>query len=139
MSSLDLDPKIAAELGLVTVLETIAEKLKERPNPAISRIRLSSAATDDFRGNPVDLRGFHALSVAVWNANAFTVYLGVGSGGGTATSKLLVVPASKLVVLPVDDEVFSIGTDAANISAAEAAVVVIRFADVRDPAVYALV
>jgi hypothetical protein len=138
LGSLDLDPRIAAELGLVHVFERIAEHLGPRPGPSISRVRLSSASTDEFRGNPVDLRGFPALSVAVWNANAFTLYLGVGAGRGTATDRLLVIPASKLVVLPLDDEVFSIGTAAANIDSAEAEVVVVRFAEVKDPGAYAL-
>jgi hypothetical protein len=137
-AALEGEPSLAAELGLLEAVEKIEHAVR-RPQPAIAHIRLSSSATDEWRGNPVFLRGYPARSIAIWNANAFSVYFGAGPGSGDASSALLTIPASKLVVLPVEDEVFCVGTAAGNIASAEAPLVVIRFAHVQAVAVYALV
>jgi hypothetical protein len=137
-AALEGEPSLAAELGIAVAVEQILEEVKTS-QPAIAHIRLSSTATDEWRGNPVFLRGLHARSVAVWNANAFSVYFGAGPGSGDASSALLTIPASKLVVLPVEDNVFCVGTAAGNISGAEAPLIVVRFSTVQAFAVYALV
>jgi hypothetical protein len=135
---LELDPGLSIELGLIDVLHRLERHVAPLPPAQVERIRLSAVAVNPgFRGNPFEWTGWSALSIAVYNRNAFVVYVG-DSGGGTLESRKFVVPAQRLVVLPFAGDVYSIGTDAANLAGGEADLVVMRFADVRDPAVYAL-
>jgi|GEM_PF-3773098 len=136
--ALDLDPQLVMELGLIDTLDAIRGAVEAPPPPGVHRLRLANNVSAEFRGNPVDLPGFEARTIAVYNFNAFSLYLGVAGGSGTAEGRWAVIPANRLVVLPLESGIYSIGTDAANVAAAEAFVLVMRFAEVLAPAAYAL-
>jgi hypothetical protein len=134
-----LDLNLASELALLEGLERVHATLDAHEHPAaIARLRLSAQGAGEMVGNPADWRGFVARSVAVWNHNAFSVYLGSGAGTGTPERRIVTVTANRLVLLPIEDEVYSVGTDAANIAAADALVFAARYRQVFPPAAYAI-
>lgn len=133
-----LDFALAAELGLIELLETIRANSQPNPTPALRRLVLSAAGKGESNGNPADWPGKPALAVAVWNPNNFSVFLGAGAGTGTLERALHVITANRLVVLPLADEVYSIGTAAANVAGGDAQVVAYRFFEPLAPAAYAI-
>lgn len=138
-SSLDLTRP--TELRLLEALHVINAHVATTPDPAGQRITLTRfGQAGQAAGNPAEWAGFDALTIAVWNPNAFTVGLGTGgSGSGDPTRPgAIVIGASRLVVLPIADRVYSFGTAAANIAAADATVWAWRYAVALPPAIYAL-
>jgi hypothetical protein len=125
--SLDLDPHIAAELGLVDVLHAIKGQLQAgTAPPGMRKIILSNAGSEAaFRGNPVDWIGPAALAVMIWNPNTFAVDVGHGAGGGTPASRMVQVPPRTLACLPLASEIYSFGTQ--NALAADAEIFVARY------------
>lgn len=138
-SSLDLN--LAAELGLLASLEGIARAVgHDAPPPAVARLTLTTtnANGEQRRGNPVDWQGYRALTVAIYNANPFPVYVGQGAGSGTAGGANVVVPALALAVLPMEDNVYSFGAAASSLGSTDWPLYVIRYATALPPALFEL-
>jgi hypothetical protein len=142
LSPSTLDMSVAAELGLLETLEVIKAAHAPRPDPAQARITLSrNGQAGQPVGNPAEWTGFPALSIVVYNANAFAIQLGAGGSGSGDVSQPqrgVAIAGNRLAVLPIADEVYSFGTAAANVAAADAVVWAWRYATLLAPAVYAL-
>lgn len=132
------DMQLTHELELGELVHELLLELRgTRPGAETQKLLLSrTGAQANLRGNPVDWAGPRARTIAVWNPNAFTVQLGSGAAGGVAGSRQVDVPAKSLAVLPIEADVYSIGTADANLAGGDAEVWVARYEEALPPALY---
>jgi hypothetical protein len=130
---------LAAELGLLEGLQVLTAhfEAKERATGQ-QRITLSRNGMPGVPvGNPAEWAlGYLAKSVALWNPNGFAVFLGANGPGAGTLERGISIPSNRLVVLPIEGDLLSIGTAAANIAATDATVWAWAFHELLAPAVY---
>lgn len=128
--------ELAAELGLLETLEEIKRSIApDDPDPQLHRLILSASGDGQGKGNPADaVGGYRALSVWIANPNNFIVFVGAGAGTGSLERKLFGVPAQSWILAPIAEQVYSVGAAAADLAAADATVILVRFPNLLPPA-----